>query len=125
MTVILKGKDRDIKLAETIRATFVEVYNDESKFEELLADLGSNTLDKLIHRLNTTKKIQLYRDYNDLKEIAQEVLTHCGKEVFLEACKIEDARVWINNKGKYKEIAFDSLYRVFEQNEKLKALIEK
>ena len=124
MTVIMKGKERDIKLAEAIRETFIATYKEQSNFNTFLNNLGSNTVDRLLHRLNSTAKINLYRDYNALKVIAEEVINTCYRQVYDETCKVDDTRVWINNKGKYQEIVFESLYKVFRTNEKLANFIE-
>lgn len=124
VTVILKGKDRDIRLAEEIRQTFITEYNNESRFQELIMSLGTHTADRLIHRLNRTEKINLYGDYNALKDIAEETIGKANRMIFKDACLEEDARTWINNKGKYQEIVFESLYKVFRANEKLQTYIK-
>lgn len=123
MTVIIKGKERDIKLAEAIRESFVTEYNDDTKFQALLEQLGTNVVDKLVFRLSRTEKINLYKDYNQLKAIGQEVFETNRREVFAQACLVEDARTWINNKGKYQEIVFESLYKVFLKADQLKAFL--
>lgn len=111
----MRGKERDIKLAETIRNEFMTLYSDDAKFAELIDQLGDTTVDRLIHRLNHEKRIDLYKDYKALKTMGENIVDTCKGEVFKEACHTEDARVWINNKGKYQDLVFESLYTVFYQ----------
>lgn len=124
LITILKGKQADMAFAEEIREAFINEYKDDRKIQELLSELGSNTVDKLIYRLNCTEKIQLYRDYRGLREVAEEVIATCYRKVYDEACGEENARVWINNKGKYHELVFESLYKVFRADPRLQDFIE-
>ena len=119
MSVIIKGKEADKRIAEGLRDTFVGRYNDVSAFQELLDTLGDNCLDRLIHRLKMEEKIDLFKDYVALKSIAEEVKTKASREVFTEVCKEEDARAWVNDNGKYSQLSFEALYKVFKKSEHL------
>lgn len=122
----MKGKERDLGLANKLREAFIERYEgNEREFEELLNGLGDNCLERLIHRLKGEEKINIYRDYTVLKEIAEEVKIKHTKEIFLTISQVDDARAWINDNGKYLELAFEALYHVFKKNDQLKPLIEK
>ena len=125
MTVIMKGKERDLELANQLREAFMKRYaNNEREFQELIESLGEQTLDRLIHRLKVEKHINQYKDYIALKEIASEVKRTSTRRVFEVMSQVDDARVWINDNGKYMGMAFEALYSVFKQHEKLKPLIE-
>lgn len=122
----MKGKERDLGLANKLREAFIERYEgNEREFEELLNGLGDNCLERLIHRLKGEEKINIYRDYTVLKEIAEEVKIKHTKEIFLAISQVDDARAWINDNGKYLGLAFEALYYVFKKNDKLQPLIEK
>lgn len=122
----MKGKERDLRLANELREAFIKRYeSNEREFEELINSLGDNCLERLIHRLKGEKKINIYRDYNALKEVAETVKTKHAKEVYLSIIEVDDARVWINDNGKYLSLAFEALYHVFKKNEGLIPLIEK
>ena len=125
LTMTIRGKEADIAIAQGIKEAFVNGYKDERKFQELLTQIGSNTVDRLIHRLSRTEKINLYRDYRDLRKVAEEVMTTCYYEIYEDACSEEDAIFWINNKGKYHELVFESIYKIFYQYPKLQGYIEK
>lgn len=125
MTVIMKGKERDLELANQLREGFIKRYgHNEREFQELIESLGEQTLDRLIHRLKIEKTINLYRDYNALKEVALEVKRTSARKVFEVMSQVDDARVWINDNGRYMDMAFEALYSIFKQNEKLKPFIE-
>ena len=67
----MKGKERDLKLANELRENFIKSYKgNERAFEELINGLGDDCLEKLVFRLKGEEKINLYKDYNQLKEIA-------------------------------------------------------
>lgn len=122
----MKGKERDLGLANKLREAFIERYEgNETEFEELLNGLGDNCLERLIHRLKGEEKINIYRDYTVLKGIAEEVKIKHTKEIFLAISQVDDARAWINDNGKYLGLAFEALYYVFKKNDKLQPLIEK
>lgn len=119
MSVSIKGKESDRRIAEGFRETFVSKYNDVAAFQALLDTLGDNCLDRLIHRLKIEEKIDLFKDYVVLKAIAEEVRTKANREVFIEVCQEEDARAWINDNGKYSQLTFEALYKVFRKSERL------
>ena len=122
----MKGKEHDLGLANKLREAFIKRYEgNEREFEELLNGLGDNCLERLIHRLKGEEKINIYRDYTVLKEIAEEVKIKHTKEIFLAISQVDDARAWINDNGKYLGLAFEALYHVFKKNDQLKPLIEK
>lgn len=125
VTIIMKGKERDITLANQLRAGFMERYaHNEKSMQELIEALGEQTLDRLIHRLQLEKSIHLYRDYKALKEIALEVKMHSAHKVFDIISQVDDARVWINDNGKYGDMAFEALYTVFKESPKLLPYIQ-
>ena len=121
----MKGKERDIALANQLRAEFMERYaHNEKNTQELIEALGEQTLDRLIHRLQVEKSIHLYRDYKALKEIALDVKMHSAHKVFDVMSQVDDARVWINDNGKYMDIAFEALYTIFKEDARLLPFIE-
>lgn len=119
MSVIIKGKEADRRIAEGLRDNFVSQYNDVEAFQTLLDNLGDNCLDRLIHRLKIEEKIDLFRDYVALKEIAAEVRAKANREIFIEVCQVDEARAWINDNGKYYPLAFEALYKVYRRAERL------
>lgn len=122
---MMKGKERDIELANHLREEFMKRYaNNERALQELLESLGEHTLDRLIHRLKLEKTINLYRDYKELREIALQVQKHSARQVFEGMSRVDDARVWINDNGKYMDMAFEALYHVFKADIRLKPLVE-
>lgn len=122
----MKGKEHDLRLANKLREAFIKRYeSNEREFEELINSLGDNCLERLIHRLKGEKEINIYRDYNALKKVAETVKTNYTKEVYKFILEIDDARAWINDNGKYIDLAFEALYHVFKKNEGLIPLIEK
>lgn len=122
----MKGKERDLRLANELREAFIKRYEgNEREFEELINSLGDNCLERLIHRLKGEAKINIYRDYNKLKEIAETVKTKHIKEVYESMIEVDDARAWINDNGKYLDLAFEALYHVFKKNESLRSFIGK
>ena len=122
----MKGKERDLRLANELREAFIKRYEDnEKEFEELINSLGDNCLERLIHRLKGEEKINIYRDYQALKEVAETVKINATKDVYLSVSQIDDAREWINDNGKYITLVFEALYQVFKRNEALLPLIEK
>lgn len=125
MTFSMKGKERDLELATQLREAFMAQYaGNESAFKDLINALGDQTLDRLIHRLKVEKNINLYRDYNALKEVALDVKMTQAKDVFQVMSQVDEARVWINDNSKYTEMVFEALYDVFKESEKLKPFIE-
>ena len=122
----MKGKERDLRLANELRGAFIKRYEDnEKEFEELINSLGDNCLERLIHRLKSEEKINIYRDYQALKEVAESVKINAAKEVYTSVAQIDDARVWINDNGKYITLVFEALYQAFKNSEGLIPLIEK
>ncbi|ADZ84270.1 MULTISPECIES: hypothetical protein [Cellulosilyticum] len=119
MSVIIKGKETDRRIAEGLRDTFVSQYNDVAAFQMLLDTLGDNCLDRLIHRLKIEEKIDLFKDYVALKSIAEEVRAKGNREIFIEVCKEDEARAWINDNGKYHPLVFEALYKVYRNSERL------
>lgn len=125
MSVIIKGKEADRRIAEGLRDHFVSVYNDVEAFQTLLDNLGANCLDRLIHRLKIEEKIDLFKDYVALKEIAAEVRAKANREIFVEVCKVDEARAWINDNGKYHTLTFEALYKVYRRSERLVPYLKK
>ena len=123
MGVGLIGKEADKKMAEKFRESFVEQYKDNANFEQLMEGLGEDCIERLIHRLKIEEKINLFKDYIELKKIAKSVFEESRREVYRVACKEDNARAWINDNGKYSIIVFDALYKVFKQKESLKEYI--
>lgn len=122
----MKGKERDLRLANELREAFIKRYeNNEKEFEELINSLGDNCLERLIHRLKGEEKINIYRDYQALKEVAETVKINATKDVYSSVSQVDDAREWINDNGKYITLVFEALYQVFKKNEALLPLIEK
>ncbi len=115
----MQGKKQDIHLAESLRDKFISQYNDEDAFQRLLDELGDNCSDRLIHRLKKEVYIDLFRDYVELKKLADDIKMHSNREIFIEVCKVNEAREWINDNGKYTSLTFEALYRVFRNNEGL------
>lgn len=120
----MKGKERDKQLAESLRDEFINKYNDETAFQALLEELGDNCLDRMVHCLKTQAKIDFFRDYMPLKNIAAEVLENNNREIFSEVCIVDDARAWINDNGRYKDVVFDALYRVYRRQAALQPFIK-
>lgn len=120
----MNGKERDKQLAESLREAFIEKYSDTIVFKELLDEMEDNCLDRMIHNLKQEKSIDLFKDYVVLKEIAADVKMHQSKAVFEEVCKVDDARAWINDNGKYITLAFTALCEVYKKDERLKPLIK-
>ena len=122
----MKGKERDLRLANELRDAFIKRYaGNERELDELFSTLGDNCIERLIHRLNSEEKINIYRDYNALKEIAESVKIKNIKEVYKSVIEVDDARAWINDNGKYIGLAFEALYSIFKKNEGLLPFIEK
>nr|WP_302598488.1 hypothetical protein [uncultured Cellulosilyticum sp.] len=120
----MKGKERDKQLAEGLRNEFIKRYESQKAFKELLDEMEDNCLDKMIHSLKQEAKINIFRDYNALKQIASDVKENHTKEVYDEVCAMDEARTWINDNGKYKTLAFDALCNVYKRQDALKPLIE-
>lgn len=120
----MQGKERDKQLAEGLRNEFIKRYQSQQAFRELLGEMEDNCLDKMIHSLKQEAKINIFRDYNALKQIASDVKENHTKEVYDEVCAIDEARAWINDNGKYKTLVFDALCKVYKRQEGLKPLIE-
>ena len=58
VTVIMKGKEHDLRLANKLREAFIKRYeSNEREFEELINSIGDNCLERLIHRLKGEKEI--------------------------------------------------------------------
>lgn len=125
MSVIIKGKEADRRIAEGLRDNFVSKYNDVEAFQILLDNLGANCLDRLIHRLKIEEKIDLFKDYVALKDIAAEVRAKANREIFIEVCKEDEARAWINDNGKYQSLTFEALYKVYRRSERLAPYLKK
>lgn len=121
--VMMKGKERDQKLAKSLRETFINKYSDKKNFEMLLEGLDENYLDRLIHLLKVETKVDIFKDYVELKEIARSVRESKQSDVFDEVCAVDEAREWINDNGKYTTLTFGALYRVYRRDEALKPLI--
>lgn len=116
----MKGKERDLKLANELRERFIKRYENNLKdLKEVMNHLGDNCLEKLIYRFKGEYQINLYRDYYALKKIAAEVRENKIAEVFEAVCEEDEARAWINDNGKYTALAFEALYKVFKRDEKL------
>ena len=122
--IIIKGKERDLKLAQQLRKDFIDKYNNQEAFEVLLQHFQPNCEDKLIHRLKTEETIDFYKDYAALKEIASKVSKAHYKELFLYVCEEDEARVWINDNGKYEGMVFNALYRSFRNQPELQKYIK-
>lgn len=123
MGIAMIGKESDKRMAEKLREDFVEKYSDNSNFKELLEGLGEDCIDRLIHRLKIEEKINLFKDYIELKKIATTVFESAQKEVYKVACEEDSARAWINDNGKHLTIAFDALYKVFRSTNSLEQYI--
>ena len=123
MGIAMIGKESDKRMAEKLREDFVEKYSDNSNFKELLEGLGEDCIDRLIHRLKIEEKINLFKDYIELKKIATTVFESAQKEVYKVACEEDSARAWINDNGKHLTIAFDALYKVFRSTKSLEQYI--
>ena len=119
MSIAMIGKESDKRMAERLRESFIEKYSDTRIFKELLEDLGEDCVDRLIHRLKIEEKINLFKDYIELKKIATTVFESAQNEVYKVACEENSARAWINDNGKHSVIAFDALYKVFRSTESL------
>ena len=119
MSIAMIGKESDKRMAEKLREDFVEKYRDNSNFKELLDELGEDCVDRLIHRLKMEEKINLFKDYIELKKIAKAVFESTPNEVYQMACEESSARAWINDNGKHSVIAFDALYKVFRNTKAL------
>ena len=119
----MQGKERDKQLAEGLRSEFIKRYESPKAFKELLDEMEDNCLDKMIHSLKQEATINIFRDYNALKQIAKDVKENKTQEVYNEICAINEARAWINDNGKYKTLAFDALCIVYKRQEALKPLI--
>lgn len=122
--IIMQGKERDLKLAEQLRKNFIDKYNNQEAFTSLLERFEPNCEDKLIHRLKTEESIDFYKDYVALKEIAAKVSKGNYRELFLYVCEEDQARVWINDNGRYEELAFSALYRSFRNQPELQKYIK-
>lgn len=115
----MTGKESDIKLAIELREKFINTYNDDMAFNELLSRFEKGYMDKLIHKLTKEIKISAARNYKMLKDRIINIRECEARELFVHICQIDEARIWINDNGKYTDLAFEAAYCTIKNDEEL------
>lgn len=115
----MKGKENDVKLAIKLRDSFIMQYNDDKTFDKLLSELEKHYTDRLIHRLSKEIKINIVKYYEDLKQILIAIRQHHAREIFIHICKIDDARSWVNDNGKYSNLVFEAVYSLYKKDQEV------
>lgn len=120
----MQGKEHDVQLAEKLRNEFISKYKSSGTFQQFLNEMPNNCIDRMIHCLKQEVCINIFRDYNALKAVAQDVINYKASEIYDEVCAIDEARKWINDNGKYDILVFESLYKVYRKQERLQLFID-
>ncbi|MDF2612886.1 MAG: hypothetical protein K0S71_672 [Clostridia bacterium] len=110
----MKGKESDVHLAIQLRASFIMQYNDDEAFGGLLNKLEKDHDDRLVHKLTKEIKMNIGKHYKDLKQIIATIRQQHAREVFIHICKMDDARTWVNDNGKYTDLVFEAVYALLK-----------
>ncbi|WP_069997350.1 hypothetical protein [Cellulosilyticum sp. I15G10I2] len=121
----MQGKESDIHLALALRTAFIEKYNDVEVFDVFLVQLEKEYMEKWIHKFIKETNISITKYHGKLKERISMIRIHKKREIFIEICKINDARAWINDNGKYKQLAFNVMYLFYKEDKELLKYVNK
>lgn len=121
----MKGKTSDIKIAQELRRLFIAVYNDDEAFSVFVQQFEKDYADKLIHKLGKEKGININKCYKQLKERIVYIREEHLKTIFVQMCKVADARRWVNDNGKYGELAFEVFYDLYKEEDEILKLINR
>jgi hypothetical protein len=119
----MQGKTSDIKIAQELRRLFVVAYNDDEAFNLFMQQFEKDYADKLIHKLGKEKSININKFYKKLKERIVYIREDRLKTIFVQICKVEGARRWVNDNGKYGQLAFEVFYDLYKEDVELLKLI--
>ncbi len=110
----MTGRENDIKIATVLRDNFISKYNDTQVFNELLDTIKEEYEERFVHRATKECKLNVIVHYNTLKEMVAETRKEMAKDIFEKACLVNEARTWINDNGRYKDIVSEAFYQCYK-----------
>ncbi len=116
----MKGKERDIPLANKLRSEFISRFkSNKEALSELIISIGDRVLDKLVYRFKEEEQLDLLKEYETLMKVATNVKESKLQEVYNLVEEVDDARTWINDNGKFTSLVYEALYTVFREEAEL------
>lgn len=109
------GRENDIRLASELREAFIKQYNDDRTFALFLEKVKEDYEERFIHKAAKELKINIVRNYKLLKPLVDQVENKSRYIIFSEACKVAEARKWINDNGKYEDIIAEVFYDFYKK----------